>query len=75
MGAIGARPCRLLVITGVMMAGCGEDAPSPGNDPAKASAGTATTSPSTDTGARADGGVFDPPATQPTTSTAGSLPR
>lgn len=58
-----------------MITGCGDDAPAPGNDAAKASAGTATTSPSTDTGARADGGVFDPPATRPTTRNAGSLSR
>src|SRR5687768_8404152 len=67
-----ARLRLLTLIVVPLVAGCGDDdAPAPQPSPAASSGTTPITSPSTfpaadpETGARASGGVFDAPTTQP----------
>jgi hypothetical protein len=67
------RPCLLLLIVCAVGTGCGDDdtAPSPPLVPTASGGTTSATSPSTfpalekDGGARATGGVFEAPGTQP----------
>ena len=68
-----SRHCLLLLIACTLGIGCGDDdtASSPQSGPTASGGTTTTTSPSTfpaveaDSGARATGGVFEAPATQP----------